>query len=157
MARLSLSVLGPFQAALYGQPITNFESDKVRALLAYLALLAGRPHRRETLAGLFWPERPESSARRNLNQALYNLRRALGDRNAPLPFLLVTRQTIQFDSASDHTLDAATFSGLLAECKAHRHRRLAACETCLESLGRAADLYRGGFLDGFSLAGSPAF
>ena len=157
MARLSLSVLGPFQAALYGQPITNFESDKVRALLAYLALLAGRPHRRETLAGLFWPERPESSARRNLNQALYNLRRALGDRNAPLPFLLVTRQTIQFDSASDHTLDAATFAALLAECKAHRHRRLAACNPCLENLDRAAGLYRGGFLDGFSLAGSPAF
>ena len=52
MARLSLSVLGPFQAALDGEPITDFESDKVRALLAYLAVESERPHRRETLAGL---------------------------------------------------------------------------------------------------------
>ena len=37
MARLSLSLLGPFQVTLDGDPIIAFESDKVRALLAYLA------------------------------------------------------------------------------------------------------------------------
>jgi DNA-binding SARP family transcriptional activator len=149
MAHLSLSLLGPFQAALDGQTVAGFESDKVRALLAYLALEADRPHRRETLAGLLWPERPERSARRNLNQALYNLRRVLGTHNAPSPFLLVTRQTIQFDPTSDHTLDAAAFSALLADCRAHGHRRLSACDPCLTNLNRAAALYRGGFLDGF--------
>jgi len=157
MTHLSLSLLGPFQATLDGQPIVDLESDKVRALLAYLAVEAACPHRRETLAGLLWPERPERSARRNLNQALYNLRSALGDRDAPYPCLLVTRRTIQFDPAGDYTLDTATFSALLAGCKAHRRRRLSACDPCLENLSRAVALYRGEFLDGFSLGDSPAF
>ena len=52
MAHLSLTLLGPFQASLDGQPITAFRYDKVRALLAYLAVESDRPHRRETLAGL---------------------------------------------------------------------------------------------------------
>ena len=38
MARLSIRLLGPFQAALDEQSVTAFESDKVRALLAYLAV-----------------------------------------------------------------------------------------------------------------------
>ena len=36
MAHLSLSLLGPFQVTLAGEPVTSFESNKVRALLAYL-------------------------------------------------------------------------------------------------------------------------
>jgi hypothetical protein len=33
-----------------------FKSNKVRALLAYLAVEMDRPHRREVLAGLLWPQ-----------------------------------------------------------------------------------------------------
>jgi hypothetical protein len=70
---------------LDGEPATAFESDKVRALLAYLAVEADRPHRREKLIGLLWPDWPERSARQNLSQALCNLRAAIGDRDADLP------------------------------------------------------------------------
>ena len=59
MARLSLYLFGPFQATLDGQPLTAFDSDKVRALLAYLAVESDRTHRRESLTGMLWPERPE--------------------------------------------------------------------------------------------------
>ena len=62
MARLSLSCLGPFQVTLDGQAVTGFKSAKVRALLAYLAVEAGRSHRREVLAGLLWPEWPDRDA-----------------------------------------------------------------------------------------------
>ena len=44
------------------EPVTAFASNKVRALLAYLAVEADRPHRREALAGLLWPEQPEAKA-----------------------------------------------------------------------------------------------
>jgi len=157
MPRLSLSLLGPFQATLDGEPVTTFESDKVRALLAYLAVEADRPHRREKLAGLLWPERPERNARQNLSQALFNLRRAIGDRDAEPSFLLVTHQAIQFNRASDHWLDVTAFEALLAACEAHPHRRLEACGSCADRLQRAAALYRGAFLEGFSLGDSPAF
>lgn len=48
-------------------------------LLAYLARVAPRAVAREELAALFWGEREERRARQSLREALYNLRRAVGD------------------------------------------------------------------------------
>jgi adenylate cyclase len=157
MTRLTISLLGPLQVILDGEPVTAFESDKVRALLAYLAVEADRPHRRETLAGLFWPERPERSARHNLSQALFNLRRAIGDHGATPPFLLITHQTVQFNKSSDCSLDATALTALLAACEEHCRRRLEICDRCVDRLQQAVALYRGSFIEGFSLGDSPAF
>ena len=93
MAHLSLSLLGSFQVTLAGEPVTSFESDKVRALLAYLAVEADRPHRRDSLVGLLWPDWPDRAARNNLRHALANLRKAICDRDATPPFLLISRET----------------------------------------------------------------
>jgi DNA-binding SARP family transcriptional activator len=106
MAPLSLRVLGPFQVSLDGKPVTGFASDKVRAWLVYLALSPGRPHRREALAGLLWPEFPERSARTNLRLALGQRARP-GDGAASPRFLHSTRQTIRFKGGSDYWLDQA--------------------------------------------------
>src|SRR4051812_8985913 len=116
MAGLSLALLGPLQVTLQGAPITAFESDKVRALLAYLAIEADRPHRRDALAGLLWPDRPERAAHLNLNQVLANLRGAIGDRTATPSFLSITRDTIQLNRASAYDLDVDTFRVRLATC-----------------------------------------
>jgi DNA-binding SARP family transcriptional activator len=136
MACLSLSLLGTFQVTLAGQPVTAFGYDKVQALLVYLAVEADHPHRRETLAGLLWPELPEPGAHHSLSQALFQLRRAIADREATPPFLIITPQTIQFNPASDYSLDATAFTGLLDTCQAHDHSRLEACDPCLERLQR---------------------
>ncbi len=157
MAHLSLALLGPLRLALDERPLTTFESDKVRALLIYLALEAERPQRRATLAELFWPDQPERVGRHNLSQALFNLRQTIGDQTAQPPFLLITRDTVQFNPASEHTVDASTFWTLIAACDEHRHRRLQSCATCAERLTAAVDLYRGDFLAQFSLADSSAF
>ncbi|MEJ2736835.1 MAG: BTAD domain-containing putative transcriptional regulator [Anaerolineae bacterium] len=125
--------------------------------MAYLAVEADRPHRRETLAGLLWPEWPERSARHNLSQALSNLRQAIGSSDASEPFFLISQQTIQFNAASDHTLDATAVATLLESCEEHYHDETETCDECLERLKEAVQLYRGDFLDGFSLADSPAF
>ena len=96
-AQLAVSLIGPFQVTLEGQPITSFESSKVRALLAYLAAEPGRPHPRETLAGLLWPDYPQRSALAYLRHALADLRRVTGDRQADPPFLTITREAIQLN------------------------------------------------------------
>ena len=75
MARLECYFLGGVEVRLDGEVITSFESNKVRALLAYLAVEAGRPQRREALAGLIWPEWPQASAMSNLRYALADLRK----------------------------------------------------------------------------------
>ncbi|NLS78164.1 MAG: hypothetical protein GXY76_12985 [Chloroflexi bacterium] len=157
MARLSLALFGGFRASLADQPLVAFESDKVRALLAYLAVEADRPHRREALASLLWPERPESNARQSLSQALSALRRTLGDQAASPPFLLVTPQTLQFNPDSDHWLDVAVYRELLSACQRHKHASVADCDECLERLHEAAALYGGTFLSGFSLPDSAEF
>jgi len=145
MARLELSFLGPFQVRLEGRPVTSFEADKVRALLVYLAVEASRPHRREQLASLFWPGWPDASARTSLRNALSNLRSAIRDDSADPPFLLITRETIQFNPASDHRLDQAELE------------RMSTGSADADQLQSALALYRGSFLEGFTLKDCPAF
>jgi len=157
MTRLSLSLLGPLRIASTGTPLISFESDKVRALLFYLATEADCAHRREALAGLLWPNQGERLARHSLSQALFNLRRAIADHSTVPPFLLITRETVQFNSASDHWVDTAAFNVLLVACDNHRHRHLHTCVACARRLTEAVALYRGSFLQEFSLADSAAF
>jgi DNA-binding SARP family transcriptional activator len=52
---------------------------KLLALLAYLARRSPRAVAREELAALMWGERREENARASLRQALFQLKRALGD------------------------------------------------------------------------------
>ncbi len=164
MARLSLSLLGPFQVFLDDEPVVDFATDKVRALLVYLAVEADRPHRRDTLAGLLWPDQPEHKARQNLRQALSYLRQTLGERSDAehegqdvSPFLLVTRQTVQFNAASGHWLDIAAFKTLAQDCKTHRHSRPKTCLPCTRRMEQMATLYQGDFLDQFFLSDSALF
>ncbi|HUM35934.1 MAG TPA: hypothetical protein PLQ85_03580, partial [Anaerolineae bacterium] len=102
MPRLTLNLLGPFQARLDDGPEIAFPTDKACGLLAYLAVEAAHAQRREYLAALLWPDQPENRARHNLRQALSSLRQLLGDtEESPRPFLLVERETVQFNPASD--------------------------------------------------------
>ena len=77
MVRLSIALLGRFEVTLDSQPVTGFRSDKVRLLLAYLVVEADLAHRRDSLAGLFWPGYAQSSALTSLRTALANLRQVL--------------------------------------------------------------------------------
>lgn len=157
MARLGISLLGPMLVTRDGRPFIGFEYDKVRALLAWLALEADRPHRREALAGLLWPEQPEKAARDGLRNALTTLRRAIGDDTADPPYLFITREAIQFNAGSDHLLDAAEFNHLIDQTTRHRHRHPGACHVCAGWRREAADLYRGPLLAQFSLPDSAEF
>jgi DNA-binding SARP family transcriptional activator len=52
MAGLTLSLLGPFTAALNEKPLDNFRTSKVQALLIYLTVEKDRAHPREALMEL---------------------------------------------------------------------------------------------------------
>ncbi len=157
MARLTISLLGPLQASLDGAPIADFATDKVRALLAYLVVEADRPQRRQALCGLLWPDSPEDKARQNLRQALTHLRHALSGDDEQAPFVLVSRETLQFNPASDYWLDVTAFQERVDASRGHRHRRREACRPCLRRLAQAAALYRGPFLEQFFLSDSAPF
>jgi DNA-binding SARP family transcriptional activator/predicted ATPase len=131
------------------RPVTEFKSNKVRALLAYLAVEADRPHRREVLAGLLWSEWPDREALSNLRYALSSLRRAIGDRDADPEFLLVTRDSLQLNTASDFWLDVAAFTDAVQGGRTQ--------SPATDQLEQAIAIYRGSFLEGFSVGDSPAF
>jgi DNA-binding SARP family transcriptional activator len=146
MPRLLLTLLGPFQATVEGKAITGFESNKVRALLAYLAVEADLPQPREKLAGLLWPDWPEKSARNNLRYALANLRQVIGDRETEAPLLCISRQSVQVNPDSALEVDANQFATLV-ELPDHAPKNL---ETAIK-------LYHGRFLEGFSIPDSTPF
>ena len=156
VAFLSLSLLGGFHVERDGTPITAFESNKVRALLAYLAVEADRPHQRSALAGLLWPDHAEEAARTNLRHVLRQLRLSIDDGSAPA-LLLANQQTIQLDPAGAYTVDVTRFTGLLAECERCPHSSLESCAACIERYTQAAALYRGPFLAGLDIPDSEIF
>ena len=145
MARLALSLLGAIEASLDGKPVSGMQTDKVRGLLIYLAVERGRAHRRQALAGLFWPDFPEEGARANLRQALANLRQVLGEEQNEPPFLLVERETLRLNPGCDCLLDVTEFENLTAPNASAR------------DLDSALLLYRGDFLEGFTLRDSADF
>jgi DNA-binding SARP family transcriptional activator/predicted ATPase len=157
MSQLSLSLLGSPQIELEGRPLTGFNSNKVRALLIYLAVEADRPHRRETLAGLLWPDQPDRAARHSLSQALSNLRSLVRDQANTRPLLTVTTDTLRLNRDSLSQLDVAQFVAFQAAVERHQHPRLEACVECIKKLEQAAALYRGQFLEGFSPGDSGPF
>jgi DNA-binding SARP family transcriptional activator/predicted ATPase len=156
MPRLSIALLGSFQVTLDGRPVTDFVTAKTRALLAYFAVERDRPHRRESLAGLLWPDQSDQDARRNFRQALFNLRQALSD-NDEQPLLCVDRNDVQLNPAADLEVDVTTFTHLTETCDHHRHRRVDNCRPCVLRLEQLLNLYRGEFLAGFSLDDSTLF
>jgi DNA-binding SARP family transcriptional activator/predicted ATPase len=140
MGYLTLSFFGAFQAALGDKPLIHFRSAKVQGLLVYLALTHQQAHARQVLATLFWPDEPEAVAKRNLRQSLFRLRRVLGDVNSQKPpYLLATRSTVQFNAASDYTLDVTAFLAHLEH----------------NQLEPAIALYQGELLPGFTCESLP--
>lgn len=156
MPKLTISVLGWFEVYLDGQALKAFQSEKVRALLAYLAVESSTPHYRGKLANLLWPNSSEARARHCLSQALYDLRGAIGDADASPSFLLIHPKTIQFNPASDHWLDALEFSRLVKSYAGQPNAGLFV-PSHVGQLEKAVALYRGPFLEGLALDDSNEF
>jgi DNA-binding SARP family transcriptional activator len=138
MARLSLTLLGGFQAELGAARAVSLPSRKARALLAYLALTPGQAHPRDKLAALLWGDSSDERARHSLRQALVNIRDGL--RHAAPKALIEDSDSVALNpEVSD--VDADTF------------RRLATIGTAT-ALEGAARLYRGDLLEGLDVGES---
>ena len=151
MTNLVLRFLGGFDARLADQPLHGFRSVKNEALLAYLALSADRAHTRAALAGLLWPEAAEDAARRNLRQALFQLRGVLG---AAASALVAEQTSVRFDATAVWS-DATAFTAILRACDRHQHASLSSCSTCMTRYADAVALYQGDFLHGLFIDDSP--
>ncbi len=153
MERLSIYLLGSFDVQLGEGVVTNiFRTRKERALLAYLAVEQRQMHRRESVAELLWPERPEGYARTNLRQALHGLRRAIGEQ-----YIWISDEMIQVEPSQTIWLDADAFRTNYKKTLNHTHRSVETCPECANSLQAAIELYRGDFLEDVCLADAHGF
>ncbi len=114
---LGVRLLGQFDVRVDGEhiPIASRPSE---SLFAYLILHAGKLHRREKLAGLLWPVSTERNARNNLRQALWRVRKALGEGEGEAEeYLIAGNFAIGFNTSSDYHLDVAAIEApLRADC-----------------------------------------
>lgn len=138
MASLQLTLLGGFQARIGTGPARVLPIRKAQALLAYLALPAGRAHPRDKLATLLWGDSPENQARNSLRQALFALRRTL-----PAGGVRAEGDAVALDPAAVE-VDVAAFERGLAEGTP-------------AALAAAAQVYRGDLLAGLSVEGAAGF
>lgn len=127
---LQITLLGQFDVRLDGKAV-ELSSQPAQALLAYLLLNAGVAVRREQLAGLLWPDSLDSSARKNLRNAIWLVRKAIGE-----PYLVADKTTVAFEPTVPYELDVAILQKQLDE-------------TDLAALVQAVSVYRGELLPGF--------
>src|SRR4029450_12845745 len=131
-AIIQLTLLGGFGVRRTNRGDVRLPTRKAEALLAYLACHPGEKQPRDRLTALLWGDRGGQEGRHSLSQTLLSLRQELGEANS---LLLIERETVTLraDAVESDVLD---------------FRRLASGPGELRA---ALDLYRGPFLDGFSL------
>ncbi|MBI5934431.1 MAG: tetratricopeptide repeat protein [Chloroflexi bacterium] len=142
MASLQIRLFGNPQIALDNSPATDFISNKVPALLAYLAVTR-RAHTRDKLAALLWGEMTDADAKNNLRQALTNLRKLADDH------LTTTRDLIVF--SGDCFLDSTQFESDIKTASSLDP------EPASVILTDSLRLYQGDFLEGFHVRDAPDF
>ncbi|MBV7333699.1 AAA family ATPase [Chloroflexi bacterium TSY] len=166
MTQFTFNLFGKFEISVDAAPVTDFHSDKARALLAYLVLEPNK-HMRQELAALLWPEIGDQYARANLRNTLHRLRQTLDRASAGAAdhLLSVTRQAVWFNTNSAF-VDVHRFQSLLdSESAQHGHKSTLRPQTLssepsstrLEQLAEAVALYQGELLAGFSVAEAPGF
>ena len=143
MSQLSICLFGPPTLTLDGRQVL-LDRWKAVALLAYLAV-EERPHRRDGLATLLWPELSQAKARNGLRRTLHALKQALGDVG-----LTPAGRWWRLRHTPNLTVDVWRFRALLK-------RQAGAAAPAIAALQEAVALYRDDFLAEFSLRDAPAF
>ncbi len=149
--RLEIRLLGGFRALRDGGAVGGFESQKVRGLLAYLGVAHRRSFSRDHLAALLWPEESDETARRNLRQAIYNLRQLLEGLGEEGELLEVSRQEVTLRRTPEVWLDVDAFEAALAQAREGKDG------VDVPALAAAARLYEGDFLAGFHVSDALEF
>lgn len=121
----------------------------MQELFSYLLLHRTRPHRREALTTLLWPDVPDVQSKRYLRKTVWQLQSALAQLTPPgaPPILHADPDWLQVNGEADVWLDVAQF-----EC-AYRLAEDTAGEemepTTAARVEAAVELYRGDLLEGW--------
>lgn len=113
MAHLEITTFGTVGVRIEGCDTPALSGTKLGLLLTYLAAECPRRVPREELARLFWPELDSDSARVNLRQGLFQLRRQLPAQ--PLALLEATPRYVHFQLQPGTEVDFLALHRLRAD------------------------------------------
>jgi predicted ATPase/DNA-binding SARP family transcriptional activator len=139
MEAIALHVLGIPTIERNGLTVETVKG-KPLALVVYLAI-TGEPCARTALVDLLWPGGDAAHGMASLRSALWRLGRIFGE-----DFLEADRATVRLPAHSEMRVDARRFVDLLGPAAG-----------AVPSLLEAVALYRGPFLEGFTLPDCPSF
>ena len=140
-----------------GKCITTFDTDKSKALLVYLAIENGNVLKRSHLAGLLWPDESEERALHNLRQALSSLRKVVGVVPGGANLILADREMIMINPKAHLWVDCLEFKQAVRQAFLYFQNEIGNGLFNIRQLMRAAQLYKGDFLSGFSISNSVLF
>src|SRR5260370_33456283 len=156
------AIMSILKIALLGSPEVDhrdhrltFPDRKALALLAYLGAEGGM-HERQKLTRLLWPESDMAHGRTALRITLLHLRHILEDDASPEPesHLLITHDTIGLDLATSIDLDLHALEAawkVMRVLPAPEAVQGEVRPTLIAQLSHASTLYRGSFLQHFTL------
>ena len=140
-ADIAASALGPLEVRVAGQRVLRWNSLKARAVFQYLLVHQDRPTRRDVLMTLQWPDHSHTSARNNLNVALYSLRNTLDGLGRDVQPVLYRDGCYILNPDLTWWIDRNDF--LSSVDHARQARRADRPEQVIDAYGRAIQLYRG--------------
>ncbi|MEM7117733.1 MAG: BTAD domain-containing putative transcriptional regulator [Chloroflexota bacterium] len=150
MSDKAIYLLGTPQIKQAGEIVT-LSHQKAVALLAYLAATQ-RPHSRDALCGLLWPDEEQGKARAELRRMLWSINKGLGQ-----GWLDSNRQTVGLAKTAALYTDIHHFDQLLTSWQQHNHDSKTLYAQCAADLTAAVDLYQDDFMAGFVLPDSDNF
>ena len=138
---LSVCFLGGLAVEWRDTPLPVFPGKIARSLFAYLLVHRDHPHTRDLLAGTFWPELPEATARRRLSQALWQIRHGLRAMTPepPFPFILAEGDTLRVNPDFPLQIDVDDFLH-------HLNQAASGGDNALAHDAAGVALYQGDFL-----------
>jgi predicted ATPase/DNA-binding SARP family transcriptional activator len=139
--RLQIELLGEIRLLIGEQIITRFSTQKVAAMLAYLALQSPASVPRESVIEMFWPDQEPGAGRNSLSVALNALRRQLEPVGVRAGSILVTDRSMVRLNPDAFATDVVEFERLLKVAETDPQRRR-------DHLSAAVALYRGDFAQG---------
>jgi DNA-binding SARP family transcriptional activator len=144
-ADVTALILGPLELSVAGRHVVRWNSLKARAVFQYLLIHRGRPVRRDVLMDLQWPNHTYTSARNNLNVALYSLRNTLDGPWQGLQPILYQDGCYVLNSELKWWIDRDEFLSALS--KAHTVRSSDHPRKAIDHYQKAVEMYRGSLFE----------
>ena len=135
-ATWALRILGDFALLRDGEVVRRFGSRREDELLAYLALDAGVPKRRDEIAQAMWPEADQAQGRKHLSFSIFMLKKRFAALGLSQGFHSIGHSGLILDDRI--AVDAQVFSAAIAAAAGTLNEQ--------ERLEQALSLYGGSLL-----------